>query len=306
MVFNIILAAVGVILAGVAVWLFATRTRGKAWVVGAITTLTLAICFIGFSFSATVVPTGYTGVKTTFGQISDQPVHSGFNWKIPFVQSIKLVNNKQQDAQFGDDKIWSETENRTAIYYEGIIVTYQINPDRSAWIYANVSNYKDSLVSQNIVASAIKSSSKVLSDTDATNRSIVEPLIMKNLQSSVDEKYGEDVIAILKVTVSNIDFEESYQAAIAAKQQAQLAAEQQEIENKKAIDKAAADAEVAKKNAEAEAEAKLIKSRAEAEANSVIEKSLSDKILKEKYIEKWDGKLPSVTAGDSSAIVVQP
>ena len=46
MVFNIILAAVGVILAGVAVWLFATKTRGKAWVIGVITTLTLAICFM--------------------------------------------------------------------------------------------------------------------------------------------------------------------------------------------------------------------------------------------------------------------
>lgn len=174
-------------------------------------------------------------------------------------------------------------------------VTYQINPDRSAWIYANVSDYKNSLVSENIVASAIKSSSKVLSDTDATNRSIVEPLIMKNLQASIDEKCGEDVVAILKVTVNDIDFDESYQAAIASKQQAQLAAEQQEIENKKAVDKAKADAE-----------AKLIKSKAEAEANDTLEKSLTDKILKEKYIEKWDGKLPSVMTGDDgSSIMIQ-
>ena len=97
------------------------------------------------------------------------------------------------------------------------------------------------------------------------------------------------------MTVNDIDFDESYQAAIASKQQAQLAAEQQEIENKKAVDKAKADAE-----------AKLIKSKAEAEANDTLEKSLTDKILKEKYIEKWDGKLPSVMTGDDgSSIMIQ-
>lgn len=297
MIFNIVMIVIAVVLTAVgAILAYKEIEYGDDIPVAIpIVSFVLAICLFVLSASAAIVPTGYTGVRTTLGQISDQPVHSGFNWKVPIVQSIKLVNNKQQDAQFGGDKIWSETENRTAIYYADVTVTYQINPDRSAWIYANVSDYKNSLVSENIVASAIKSSSKVLSDTDATNRSIVEPLIMKNLQASIDEKYGEDVVAILKVTVNDIDFDESYQAAIASKQQAQLAAEQQEIENKKAVDKAKADAE-----------AKLIKSKAEAEANDTLEKSLTDKILKEKYIEKWDGKLPSVMTGDDgSSIMIQ-
>lgn len=300
MIFSIVMIVIAVVLTAVGA-ILAHRKReyygDNIPVAIPIVSFVLAICLFVLSASAAIVPTGYTGVRTTLGQISDQPVHSGFNWKVPIVQSIKLVNNKQQDAQFGGDKIWSETESRTAIYYADVTVTYQINPDRSAWIYANVSDYKNSLVSENIVASAIKSSSKVLSDTDATNRSIVEPLIMKNLQASIDEKYGEDVVAILKVTVNDIDFDESYQAAIASKQQAQLAAEQQEIENKKAVDKAKADAE-----------AKLIKSKAEAEAeaNDTLEKSLTDKILKEKYIEKWDGKLPSVMTGDDgSSIMIQ-
>lgn len=181
MIFNIVTIVIAVVLAAVGV-IFAYRKREYGDDVPAaipIVSSVLAICLLVLSASAAIVPTGYTGVRTTLGQISDQPVHSGFNWKAPIVQSIKLVNNKQQDAQFGGDKIWSETKSRTAIYYANVTVTYQINPDRSAWIYANVSNYKNSLVSENIVASAVKSSSKVLSDTDATNRSIVEPLIMK-------------------------------------------------------------------------------------------------------------------------------
>ncbi len=308
MVLNVVIAVIGVVLSGISIVLIYYKSKHDDFPIPAIVpaiSIILSVVLAVFSVSVAIVPTGYTGVRTTLGQISDQPVHSGFNWKIPFVQSIKYVNNKQQDSQFGDEKIWSETEDRTAIFYEGVTVTYQINPNKSAWIYANVSDYKNSLVSDNIVASAIKSSSKSLSDIDATNRSIVEPLIAKNLQNSINEKYGDGTVTILKVTVNNIDFDEAYQAAIAAKQQSKLEAEQQEIENKKAIDKAEADAAVAKKNAEAEAEAKLIKSKAEAEANDVLNKSLTDKVLKEKYIEKWDGKLPSIVS-DDSAIVVQP
>ena len=52
----------------------------------------LAIC----SFS--IIPTGYTGVKTSFGQIQETTIQSGkLNFCIPFVQSIHKVNNKQQD-----------------------------------------------------------------------------------------------------------------------------------------------------------------------------------------------------------------
>ena len=195
-----------------------------------------AVFLFVLSSSFVIIPTGYTGVRSTFGQIDEVTVQNGFNWKLPFVQSVEVVNNKQQDIGF-EGQVWSETSERTAIYYEAITVTYQINPEKSAWIYANVSNYKDALVSQNLVASAIKASSKSLSDTDATNRSVIEPLAMENIQRSLDEKYGENVVYVNKVTISNADFEDSYNAAIAAKQQAQLNAEQQAIENQRAIEK---------------------------------------------------------------------
>jgi len=267
--------------------------------------LEIAVAFILFVFSCSfvIIPTGYTGVRTTFGQIDPDPVSNGFNFKIPFIQSIEKVNNKQQDISF-DGKVWSETKERTAIYYDEITVTYQINPKSSAWIYANVTNYKDALVNQGIVASSIKASSKSLSDTDSTNRSIIEPLVLKNLQESLDEKYGADVVDITKVIIGNADFEDGYNQAIAAKQQAQLEAEKQQIENQRAIEKAESDAKVRQTNAEAEANAKLISAKAEAEANDLLEKSLTDQILKEMWLEKWDGQLPKYLAGeDASAII---
>ncbi|MBQ6603447.1 MAG: hypothetical protein IJH99_08620 [Eubacterium sp.] len=261
------------------------------------------IAVIVIASGIVVIPTGYTGVRSTFGQIDSKPIPNGISFKIPFVQTVEKVNNKQQDVTFRD-QIWSETNQRTAIYYENVTVTYQINPEKSAWIYAHVTNYRDNLVSSGLVSSAIKSASKVLSDTDATNRSVIEPEAMAAIQAALDEKYGENVVLVNKVVIENADFEDSYNAAIAAKQKAQLEAEQQAIENQREIDKAVAEAQVIKTKAEAQAEAKIIEAQAQAEANRLLEESLSEDILRKQYIDKWNGELPQVLGGDNPSLLI--
>lgn len=245
----------------------------------------LAVIFL--SFSIVTIPSGYTGVRVKFGQVDDTTVQNGINFKTPVVESIKKVNNKQQDITF-DGQIWSETADRTAIYYDGITVTYQISKDKSAWIYANVQNYEDKLVTQPLVASAIKESSKTLSDTDATNRGKIEPLSLQNIQKSLDGKYGEGTIIINKVVIASADFDEGYNAAIAEKQNAQLAYEKQQIENKKAVEQAKAEADAKVKKSEGEAQSKKIAAEAEAEATRIqasaqaeANKELSESITQE-------------------------
>lgn len=253
--------------------------------------------------SIVIIPTGYTGVRTTFGQIDEVTVQNGANWKIPFIQSIKKVNNKQQDIVF-EGQIWSETSERTALYYDGVTVTYQINPEKSAWIYANVSNYEDNLVTQSLVASAVKTSSKSLMPVDATNRGIIEPLAQQNVQKALDEKYGENVILINKVVIAEADFEESYNEAVAQKQTAQLEYEKQQIENQRAIETAEADAQVKTTQAQGEADAAVIRAQGEADANALLNDSLTDKIIKQRYLEKWDGALPKVSLSDGTDAIV--
>lgn len=249
--------------------------------------------------SIVILPTGYTGVRSTFGQIDPVTVQSGLNWKVPLVQSIEKVNNKQQDIHF-DSQVWSETKQRTAIYYEHTTVTYRINSEKSAWIYANVADYKNSLINEGIVQSALKSSSKELTDIDATNRSIIEPLCLSYLQKSLDDKYGEDVVLITKVIIGNADFDESYNEAIAAKQQAQIDAERQAIENERNIAKAEAEATVARTQANARADVAIIEAKGLAEANETIKASLSDEVIAKMWLEKWNGELPEYVSGEAA------
>lgn len=259
----------------------------------------VVLVVLGNSF--TIIPTGYTGVRSTFGQISSAVVPNGFNWKIPFIQNIRRVNNKQQDIAF-EETISAETSERNEVFFSGVTVTYQINAEKSAWIFANVSDYQNNLVSNSLVASALKTSSKTLAPVDVTNRNTLEPLVKENIQKSLNEKYGSEVVRINKVVINNATFDDEYNNKIAQKQQAQMAYETQQIENKTAVEKAEAEAKVKLTQAKADAEALKISAEAEADANKVLEKSLTDVILKQMYIDKWNGQLPMVT--DDSGIIL--
>lgn len=298
---NIALLIIGIIIAIASiVWVVNENEKTMRHAIPGVI-LGLGVCVISQSFA--IIPTGYTGVRITFGQIDNRTVQNGFNWKIPFVQKISQVNNKQQDIAY-TGQVWSETSERTILYYEGVTVTYTINSEKSAWIYANISDYKKNLISDSLVASAIKSSSKELNSTDATNRGIIEPLAQEKIQEALNQKYGDEVVFINKVVIANTDFEESYNQAIADKQTAQLAYEKQQIENKRQIEAAEAEAQVKTTQAKAEADAAVIKAQGEADANKLLNDSITEKILRQQYYDKWDGKLPSVMNSDSSDLIL--
>ena len=291
---NLVFAFIGLAVAvvGIIVGLKKSKRIMPACIIIGVAVFVVGCCF-------TIVPTGYTGVRTTFGQVSKNIVPQGFNLKVPFVQTIELVNNKQQDTKIVA-QVWGESTEKIPVYATEITVTFQVESGRSAWIFSNVTDTKD-LITQSLVSSAIKSAMVELPASEVTVRSKIEPLVKEELAESIDEKYGSDTISVLKVVIDQMDFEESYNNAISDKSIAMQRQAQQEIENNTAIAKAEADKKVAIANAEAEAEATRIAAEAEAAANKLIAESLTDEILKSKFYEKWDGKLPSVM-GDNAVI----
>ena len=56
--------------------------------------------------------------------------------------------------------------------------------------------------------------------------------------------------------------------------------------------------------AEAEAKAMIMLAEAEAKANELLSNSLNDKLLKQQYYEKWDGKLPNVMGGGNGTSLI--
>lgn len=248
-----------------------------------------------------IIPTGYTGVRYKFGLVSEQPVPSGkIVFSIPVVESIKKICNKLQDYRC-ESQIWGETKDKTPVYAQDITVSYQVSPERSVWICANVSSLN--LLTENLVASAMKTAMVELGPDDVTARSKIEPLAAEKLQAALDEKYGENTVYVAKLTIGNMDFDDDYNEAIKARSQASKKQETARIENETAIANAEAAKKVAVLEAEAAAERVRIAAKAEAEANEMVNASLSGNLLALKRVQAWDGKMPMVVGGSSNLML---
>ena len=265
------------------------------------TILNIGAVFLGLILlilgcSITFVPTGYIGIRTAYGQISGSPVSTGIHFHVPFVENIHKMNCKQQEMVFDKDKIWSETSERTEVYAENIVVDYQINAEYGAWIWSNIEEWDTNLVKRTSIESGLKAAFKQYNDTDVTDRSKIEKTAKEYIQKSLNTKYNNQVVTVISVTISNINFSDAYNDAIEKKAQAKLSAEEQAYENQKTIDQAKAEAEKQRIEAQGKAEAKIIEAEAEAEANEKISKSITPEVLQREWIQKWNGKTPSVVS----------
>lgn len=268
--------------------------KNKFAIIAIVVELILIIAISSFH----IVPTGYTGVKTSFGQIRNENIQSGkLVFCPPFISHLYKINNKQQDLHI-EDQIWGESSDKTPVYAADVIISYQILPEKSSWLCSNVSNLKN-IVGKELVASAIKSAMAELDPSDVTTRSKIEPLSQQKLSESLDQKYGSDVVYINKVVINDMNFEDAYNDAIQQKSIAQQTADKQKIENEAAIAKAEANKKVAIANAEADAQKTSISAEAQAEANRKIADSLSDTLIEYQKIQKWNGELPTVTSGNA-------
>lgn len=262
--------------------------------------------------SITVVPSGYTGVKSRMGQIQDEAVTSGVHFHLPFFETIKKISNKQTDVTY-DGQCWCESSEQTPVFYEGVELSYQISPAASVFLYKNVDKNivtdGKSLIPVNLVSSALKNASVQLVTRDVTKRACIEPLAVKELQAALDSRYGEGNVTVVRISIGNADFEQAYNDVIAERQAAQITYEKQQIENKTNIEKAEAEAKKKKIDAEGEAEAEKAKAEgeaaaiktkadAQAEANEKLNKSLTGNIITNNFIDKWDGELPVVQGNE--------
>lgn len=292
---QVLFIIVGLAALAAGIIIFNVTDREKRWPFLLMSALGLIIMVLGLCIVS--VPTGYTGIRSTFGQIQNEPLSNGINFRIPLVQRIEKVNNKQQDG-FVRSEIWGETEEKVQVYMSNISITYQINPEASAWIVANVNDYENSLITTQLVSSALKNSVATLPAEKATIRSEVEPIAEANLQKILDDKYGEGVIDIHKIVIADMNFEDSYNQSISQRNQAELIQQRQAIENQTAIEKAEADKKVQVTAAEAKAQVMLTEAEAEKKANELREASLTGRILVSRFIERWNGELPKVQGAD--------
>lgn len=258
----------------------------------------LAVMISTLSFA--VIDEGFIGVKYQFGKIVDTNLNAGLNFKIPFVQTIKTVDVREQMYEMNTSAYTKDTQT-----VENLQVKLNYIYDKAAIgdIIRNIGiqNVETKLIIPQMQASMKNAIGQVRAEDLVQNRSSVQEKIEDNLRESL----GQSGIIVVSFAMENLDFEDGFEESIRAK----VAAEQQALtmQNKTKEKEELARQKIIE--AQAEAESEKIKADAQAYSIAVIQEQLnqSPEYIDYQQVQRWDGKLPQVMSdGVNPFVAVNP
>lgn len=301
------------ILAGAGAIAFGLKDRRKAVIkaAGAVAAALGVVLIICACIST--VPTGHTGILTTFGKVEDVSLPNGVNLHAPWQNVITMSNKEQKDS--GSGLAFSKDIQEVSYSYT---IQHTLQSGSAPTLYKNVgTEYFDIVISPAINAIIKTYIGKANAESLIVNREAITADV--NLEAkAIGEKYG----LTLTVIIDNFDFTDVFTNAVEAKQvaeQEKLRAQTEqekltmEAEQKAARDRIEAEssAAIAKINAEADLEVQKINADAaeyagqkEAAVNQAIAASLTPELVAYYEIMQWNGQLPTTYLGEGEAIPV--
>ena len=292
---KLILAAI-LLLAGVVAYT-ALKGKGKKALAGLLLAAAVVLCLGTVALSCVqTVPTGHTGVVTTFGRVENTTLDSGVHFVLPWQNVVKMDNRVQKNTV--DMPCFSSDIQEVNLTYT---INYQIKKSDAQNIYRTIGvDYY-----QTVIQPCITESVKVV-----TARYTAEQLVGKRdelasaIEADLTDKLLHYNIEVVSTSIENMDFTDAFTDAVEAKQVAQQNKLRAETEAEQKVVEAKAAAEVRKVNADAAAYELLAKAEAEAEANRKISESLTQALINYTYAQTWDGKLPTVMTGSEGSSMI--
>ena len=249
------------------------------------------------------VPTGYTGIVTTFGRVEENTLNAGIAFHLPWQNVIKM-DNREQRVPF---QLESFSKDIQQVDIQGS-VNYNIDKTTAMNLYRDVgTEYATILITPRVQEDVKIIIAKYTAENLIENRQNAADSIFELLKDELAPKG----INLISLALENIDFTDAFESAVEAKQvatqekqKAKTQQEQQTMEEEQKAERARiaaqAEADVKKIEADAEAYSIQVKTEAEAEANKKLNASLTDQLISYNSILHWDGKLPTFMGGEST------
>lgn len=240
--------------------------------------------------SVTQVQYGHVGLYKTFGKLNDNILAPGIHLKIPFIQTVIQVNTQVTKTE--TDTTASSKDLQPVSTH--VVVNYSVNKESAYNLMNNVGGAYDSVIINPAVQEVVKEvTARYPAEDLIAKRDIVAGEISEHLTARM-AKYD---LIVNEINIVNFKFSEAFDHSIEAKQVAQQQALKAENDLKRI------EIEAKQKIAQAQAEAEALKLKKQEVTPELVQ--LKQIEVQEKAMEKWDGRLPSVTGGATPFIDVQ-
>jgi regulator of protease activity HflC (stomatin/prohibitin superfamily) len=242
----------------------------------------IALIILTLLLSIYTVPAGNVGIVTRFGAVlyTAQP---GFGMKVPFIDGVVWMDTRTQLESVDASAASSDLQDVNA----KIATNFRLDPAYALWMYQNVgTDYKEKIISP-----AIQNAFKAVNARFTAEQLIQKrDLVSSSARELLATELGISHVLVDNFNIINFEFSKEFNAAIEQKQVAQ-----QEVQT--------SEQRLAK--ARIEAQQKVVEAQAQADAQKALKDTgaLSNEYLQFLAINKWDGKLPTVTGGGATPLL---
>ena len=247
------------------------------------------LTFLGLaaSLSVVIVPAGNIGVITAFGKIDNETLPPGLHFRLPFMNTIHMINTRVQPHAFKE--IDAGSKEYQSVKLTGIM-NYHIDGQYAADLYQRVGDG----FAEKILDPAFNDYIK----TVVPNYSINEILakrdeIRQRAKADLQANLAQYHIIIDDIYIANIGFSAEYSAAIEAKQVAQ-----QQVETERQIlAQRQIQAQQVAIQAQGQAQVLIETAKGQAQANDLVTKSLTEELIRYTLVQKL---------GDDINVIILP
>ena len=230
--------------------------------------------------SVVIVPAGYRGVLLRFGAVQGQ-VGEGINFIVPGVNSVVLMEVRTQKEASKATAASSDLQ----VVTTDLALNFRADPQRVGQLFQTVGpDYVSRIIDPTVQESVKVVTAKFTAEELIRRRSEVKADVEAEITGRL--RANDIIVDPGGLSITNFDFSPDFNQAIERKQVAQQEAEKQKYVLQQA--------QLQKQTAIAQAEGVSQAAKLNAAALQVQGGSL---VIAREWIDKWDGHLPSVSAG---------
>lgn len=260
------------------------------------------IAAVLFLFGVTVlfgswytVDQGERAVVLRYGEIVSVS-GAGLHFKTPLIEDTVTISTRSQVQVYDDVLVYSRDQQPASLR---LSVNYRVPADQAANVYENYGDI-EGLASRLLDRQVFDETKNIFGRFNAATAIQERSRLVGEVQKAIQDSVVGPIL-IESVQIENIDFDDSYETAVAERMKAEV--EVQKVWQNAEREKAQADIVVTQAQAQAdsqraiaEAEAFGIRERGKAEAEAI--KARGDALKQNpdlvalQAVEKWDGTLP--------------
>lgn len=232
-----------------------------------------------------IIPAGHRGVVLRFAAI-ERVMGDGLGLRIPLIESVRRVEVRTVKFQVEADAASKDIQ----MVRSEIALNYHLDPKFVDKLYNEVGTEYESKIIVPAIQETVKA---VMARFVAQDLIEKRELVSEGIRELLTQKLNNWNIISDAFSIMNFTFSAEFEKAVEAKQVAQ----QEALEQKNVLEKVKYEAD--QKVERAQAEATSIRISAEA-----ISKQGGKDYVALKWIEKWNGTVPSVTAGSGTGMIM--